>query len=64
MWFELAYDNTEEVDRFSGWGFGIKSHVAEVTPLVEEISVNVYAVGFAEIFFDECADQREVFLFH
>ena len=56
MGFELADDNTQEVYGCSGWGLGIEGHVTEITPLVEEVSVNVDAVGLAEIFFNEGAD--------
>lgn len=44
---------------------GVKSayHKAEVTPLVEEVSVDVYTVWFAEVFGDEGTDAGQVCLF-
>ena len=37
-------------------------HEAKITPLVEEVSVDIDAVWLAEILGDQGADSRQVFL--
>ena len=52
MSLKFADDNTGE----RGGLFGVDRHEAEFRPLVEKVSVNVYAVGFREILTDQLAD--------
>lgn len=63
---EFGDDDADEVAGravANGCGCGRERHEAQVAPLVEEVAVDVDAVGFGKVFGDELADGGEELFF-